>query len=246
MSKQSTSAVPAAPQASRRALLMGFAAAATPLAPALANALSEPAPAAADPIFAIVAEHRQAWDRYDEADKVHTELRQKADEDGLYDLPQIHLYDFPEKDVETLLRTDREFHIRYVLTGKMISVFARTPVEIEKNAPGELTESQRADWIRKKTRKLRRAEKAMSERIENSECARANDAWNAADTVLRDITARLVGTRPTTVAGAAAALSHLAEFAVDHDSQFEFDDQAAQIMANIAGALGNIIGRGQA
>jgi hypothetical protein len=38
--------LPTAPQASRRALLMGFAAAATPMAPALANALGEPAPAA--------------------------------------------------------------------------------------------------------------------------------------------------------------------------------------------------------
>jgi hypothetical protein len=234
------------PTASRRALLMGFAAAATPMAPALANALSEPAPPVAEPIFAIVAEHRQAWNRYDEADKVHTELRQKADEDGLYGLPQIHLYDFPEKDVETLLNTGREFHIRYVLTGKMISVFASTRVEIEKNAPRELTGSQRENWIRKKNRALRSAEKAMQKRIENSECGRANEAWNAANTVLRDITARLVGTRPTTVAGAAAALSHLAEFAVDHDSQFESDDQAAQIMANIAAALRNIVERGQA
>jgi hypothetical protein len=38
--------LPTAPQASRRALLMCFAAAATPMAPALANALGEPAPAA--------------------------------------------------------------------------------------------------------------------------------------------------------------------------------------------------------
>jgi hypothetical protein len=52
--------LPIAPQASRRALLMGFAAAATPMAPALANALSEPAPAAADPIFAVIAEHQAA------------------------------------------------------------------------------------------------------------------------------------------------------------------------------------------
>jgi hypothetical protein len=54
--------LPTAPQASRRALLMGFAAAATPMAPALASALSEPAPAAtkadeADPIFDVIARH---------------------------------------------------------------------------------------------------------------------------------------------------------------------------------------------
>jgi hypothetical protein len=60
MSKQSTSAVPELPQASRRALLMGFAAAATPMAPTLANALGESALAVADPIFAVIAEHREA------------------------------------------------------------------------------------------------------------------------------------------------------------------------------------------
>jgi hypothetical protein len=60
MSKQSTSSISEAPQASRRALLMGLAAAATPMAPALANALSEPAPDDVDPIFAVIAEHREA------------------------------------------------------------------------------------------------------------------------------------------------------------------------------------------
>jgi hypothetical protein len=58
------SIVPATPQASRRALLIGLAAAATPIAPALATALSESAPAVApievDPIFAVIAEHREA------------------------------------------------------------------------------------------------------------------------------------------------------------------------------------------
>jgi hypothetical protein len=48
------------PQASRRALLMGFAAAATPMAPVLANALSEAPAAKVDPIFAAIAEHREA------------------------------------------------------------------------------------------------------------------------------------------------------------------------------------------
>jgi hypothetical protein len=67
MSKQSTSAVPVAPQASRRALLMGFAAVATPMAPALASALSEPAPATADPIFAAIERHRVALEQYDAA-----------------------------------------------------------------------------------------------------------------------------------------------------------------------------------
>jgi hypothetical protein len=45
-------------QASRRALLMGFAAAATPMAPTLANSLSEPAPAVVDPIFDLIERHK--------------------------------------------------------------------------------------------------------------------------------------------------------------------------------------------
>jgi hypothetical protein len=60
MSKQSTSAIPGAPQPSRRALLMGLAVAATPMAPALANALSEAVPAAADPIFDLIEKHTEA------------------------------------------------------------------------------------------------------------------------------------------------------------------------------------------
>jgi hypothetical protein len=60
MSQDNQTRTPEVPQASRRALLMGFAAAATPMAPALANALSESAPAASDPIFAVIAEHREA------------------------------------------------------------------------------------------------------------------------------------------------------------------------------------------
>jgi len=39
---------------------MGLAAAATPLAPAVANALSEPAPDDVDPIFDVIAEHQAA------------------------------------------------------------------------------------------------------------------------------------------------------------------------------------------
>jgi hypothetical protein len=48
------------PQASRRALLMGFAAAATPIAPALANALSEAPAGEVDPIFALIGAYDQA------------------------------------------------------------------------------------------------------------------------------------------------------------------------------------------
>jgi hypothetical protein len=51
----------AAPRASRRGLLMGFAALATPSAPALASrVLGLPTVPVVDPIFAVIAEHRKA------------------------------------------------------------------------------------------------------------------------------------------------------------------------------------------
>jgi hypothetical protein len=50
------------PQASRRALLMGFAAAATPMAPALANAFSEAPAVDVDPIFDLIERHAAACD----------------------------------------------------------------------------------------------------------------------------------------------------------------------------------------
>jgi hypothetical protein len=245
MSQDNQSLSNEAPKASRRGLLIGLmAAAAVPVAPAIAKAVgpaSEP-----DPIFALIAEHRAAWDRYDEANAVRSELREKADEEGLYDLSRIHLYDFPDKEVETLVSTEQEFHIRFVPTSKMIPVFASHLHEIKRDAPKWLTKSQRAYWIRKKKRELKLAEEARMELINNSECGRAYHVWCAADTVLRDITAHLVGSRPTSIAGAAAVLKHIAEFAVDHDDIFEGDDQAVQIMADIADALLNMIERWQA
>jgi hypothetical protein len=83
-----------APKASRRALLMGLAAAATPMTSALANALSE-SPGAADPIFAVIAEHRAAdvgviaayarEDRTSDDDEI-TDAAQERDGDALGDL----------------------------------------------------------------------------------------------------------------------------------------------------------------
>jgi hypothetical protein len=70
MSEQSIPTVPTSPQASRRALLMGFAAAATPMAPALANALSEPAPVEVDPILALIERHRAAVAEYNRAEAI--------------------------------------------------------------------------------------------------------------------------------------------------------------------------------
>jgi hypothetical protein len=249
MSQDNQTSIPEAPQASRRALLFGIAAVGAVASPAVAASLLATPKAtcpAVDPIFALLAEHRAAWDRYDEAHAVHSELRETADEEGLYDLSKIHLYDFPDQEVETLVNTKHEFHIRFVPTSKLIPVFASHLHEIKRDAPKWLTKSQRAYWIRKKKRELKLAEEARMELINNSECGRAYDVWSAADTVLRDITARLVGSRPTSIAGAAAVLKHIAEFAVGHDEQFDSDDEAVQFMASIADSLGDMVARGQA
>jgi hypothetical protein len=232
-------------QSRRRFLGVLSAGAASAIAPAAVAATLAPA-AEPDPIFGLLAEHREAWDRYDEADRLHARLREKAEEEGLYDPVKVHLRDFPEKKAELIVYNDAEWHTRFTRTGKMLPIFASHPADIKKNAPLGLTKSQRAYWMRKKRRELKLAEEARMDLINNSECGRHYDAWNAADEVLRDITARLVGTRPTTLAGAVAVLKHVAEFGVDHDNQFESDDEAVQFMTNIADALRNIIARGQA
>jgi hypothetical protein len=232
-------------QSRRRFLGVLSAGAASAIAPSVVAA-AMPHAAEPDPIFGLLAEHREAWDRYDEADKIHSELREKADEDGLYDLVKIHLRDYPENKVELVVCNDEEWHTRFTRTGRMLPIFASHPADIKKNAPPGLTKSQRAYWMRKKRRELKLAEEAKMELINNSECGRAYDALNTADTILRDITARLVGSRPTSIAGAAAVLKHIAEFAVDHDDIFEGDDQAAQIMANIADVLRDIVERVEA
>jgi hypothetical protein len=232
-------------QSSRRRFLGALSAgAAASIAPAAIAATLAPA-AEPDPIYGLLAEHREAWDRYDETDKLHADLRERADEDGLYDPVRIHLRDYPEKKAELVVYNDEEWHTRFTRTGKMIPIFATTPADIKKNAPRELSKSQRAYWVRKKKRELARAEEARRQLIDSSECGRSWEAWNTADKILRDITSRLVGSRPTSIAGAVAVLKHIAEFAVDHDSIFESDDQASQIMANIADSLRDILERGR-
>jgi hypothetical protein len=61
MSQDNQTHIPAS-QASRRAVLMVLAAAATPMAPALANALSEARAVDVDPIFDLIERHAAACD----------------------------------------------------------------------------------------------------------------------------------------------------------------------------------------
>ena len=56
MSQDNQTLIPQAPRASRRALLMGLAAAAAVAAPALAIALSAAPAGEVDPIFAVIAD----------------------------------------------------------------------------------------------------------------------------------------------------------------------------------------------
>jgi hypothetical protein len=85
MSHDKSTLVPHAPPASRRALRMWLAAAATPMAPALATAMGglPTSPATdPDPIFAVIAEHRahmRAWADASEAeDMAETDEEAKA------------------------------------------------------------------------------------------------------------------------------------------------------------------------
>jgi hypothetical protein len=230
-------------QSRRRFLGVLSAGAASAIAPAAASTLT--APAKPDPIFALIAELREAWDRYDAADEIHAELREKADEEGLYDLPKIHLRDYPEKKAEVVVYNDEEWHTRFTRTGKMLPIFASHPADIKKNAPPELTKSQRAYWVRKKKRELQLAEEAKMELINNSECSRAWRVWNTAHKELGAATMRLVAARPTTIAGVMAAM----ELWKEAEGLFEDDglwdeclpSTVEAIMATLAEALRNIV-----
>ena len=81
----------------------------------------------------------------------------------------------------------------------------------------------------------------------------AYKAWCAAGDVVGETTTRLLDTPPMTLAGAVAALEWWAEFVevtVEADDEHDYDfldtDVHSVFVANIAGALRNIIERGQA
>jgi hypothetical protein len=101
MSQDNQTRTPEAPKASRRALLMGFAAAATPLAPALANALSEPAPAEVDPVFAAI-EHERA------AHTVYLATTAAADIDDPIPPPSRDDPDFEEANERRMARPEHQ------------------------------------------------------------------------------------------------------------------------------------------
>jgi hypothetical protein len=85
MSQDNQTLSHAAPKASRRGLLIGFAAAAAPMAPALADALgglpgAAAGAAAVDPIFAVIVLHREAVLIHEEARELCRELAANDDD----------------------------------------------------------------------------------------------------------------------------------------------------------------------
>ncbi len=127
--------VPAASPSSRRTILFGLAAAATPIVPALATTLGGlPKQAAgADPILAVIATHRAACTRYDQAGKLYHKLR--AEEEKTTDLwgrcKGINLGEQEELDMESFTNDEGELDWRTFKTGRVITVWTNSPVDIE-------------------------------------------------------------------------------------------------------------------
>jgi hypothetical protein len=240
--------VPASSPTSRRSVLIGLAAAATPIAPALAGAMGglptspATAPEVDDPIFAVIAEHRAAWTRYNEAHDLHEKLRAKEEEESdLWEPDEFVLGEHREIVAETILKTDSEYHGRWARTGKMVPIVARNLSEIETNVPKELSKSERRVWVRSKKAEWERTRQARSAARDKLPSADSYDKWNEAGHVLNSATKRLVRAKLTTPAGAAAALKHWAGFTLESDDEWFIDpDRTAKFMTNVAKALAKI------
>jgi hypothetical protein len=257
MSKHSTfPLVPAAPQASRRALLFGIAAAGFVASPAVASSLlggatapsaetlldglapAMASPSGPDPIFALITEHRAAVTAYAQAWDRASKLRD--DEEELWEPAKILIGEYPESKTEVIISTDDELHVRHVRTGKMMPITTHLRRDIKQNTPKGLTKSQRAYWIRKKTAELKRAEEARDALRDASASGIAWDAMNAASSYLYQLTDQFVDAKPRTIGGAVVLLKYWTEFARDYDE--EFADQTPEVMSNIAAALAKIEG----
>jgi hypothetical protein len=234
----------AAPAAAAAALAAGSAvnvlAAASPLS-GLAPAV---APPEADPIYGVIAEHRAAWTRYNEARDLSKKLRAKEEEEtDLWEPDEFVLGEHREIVAETILKTDSEYHGRWARTGKMVPIVARNLSEIETNVPKELSKSERRVWVRSKKAEWERTRKARSAARDKLPSADSYDKWNEAGHVLNSVTKRLVRAKLTTPAGAAAALKHWAGFTLESDDEWFIDpDRTAKFMTNVAKALAKIEG----
>jgi hypothetical protein len=226
----------AAPAAAAFALVGGAAANAVATGLAVATPQAAVAPAS-DPIFALIDLHRTALRR--ERRKYKLLEKQGDAEDDAH--RGVVVGEKPVRKRESIQDDDDAHHIRYVPTGEMKPIVVWSEDVLANHAPTDLSETERAAWIKEKTKELQRNQRAYFQREDDSPRGRAYDAWNAANEITLRLSKQMIETRPTTMAGVAAVLAHWSRVMDEdeHDRDFfstrEFLKKIAEAVQAIAG-----------
>jgi hypothetical protein len=226
-----------APAAAAFALAGG--AAVNVVATGLAATPEPAATTAVDPIFALIKRHRKALAKQARLGRISTKLWEIPGEDDL-NRGGVVVGEKKIRRDELVERNEDVLHMRFVPTDEVEPIVVLNEKHLPQYAPTNLTEDERAGWVKEKTKELRRNRRADNHRRRNSPYGRAYDAWNEACEIAEELTGRLVETRPTTVAGLAAVLAYWSEIATEDEhfldlyataSFLEKMGQAAQAIA---------------
>jgi hypothetical protein len=137
-----------------------------------------------DPIFAVIAEHRRAAAVCsDAADAMHS-CGDPHPPTGLA------IGERPDMRFEGVT-IDGEDYVRRVPTGEMVPIVVRHVLDIEANAPNDLSAVERAAWIDEKLAELDRHNEAETAAQEATPRHRAWRAFSDASDVLDTVTERL-------------------------------------------------------
>jgi hypothetical protein len=197
-----------------------------------------------DPIFAMIELHRKAW-----LDRDRTQVRFKQHKDDPSPEPiGVVVGEKPKQRLEIFGNGVDEQGWRRVATGETEPIIAYCEKQIAEHAPKDLTDADRAAWIKTKTTEMCRRKGAESAHYKNTPRSLAYDAWNNACNVVESVTNQLVNTRPTTIGGVAAVLAYWSEIAseVDGDEEpyFETDlNSTVQFLEKMAVAAKAVGGR---
>jgi hypothetical protein len=220
---------------SRRKLLATVPAAAAAIAPAAATALCRLSAEGEDPVFAAIERHRKAFEEWQAAGKVHTQLRSEHEaQRGL----GVYLGERPETEMLVEYADGRTYKLdskhlpagpgdalTIAPTGRTVPFYARFPADIDDNVPADCTDPEA--WKAQKHREW----SEWSHGGENSPQSNAFDAWNEAHRRYIMATAKL-NVRPATLAAVAAMLRYIAEIRDDEEdwnlTLYEEDDEDSE------------------